>query len=139
MYFRSFAFLGMGMDKPVKNTRRRQAPVARIGATLAWVALGLPLFALLLTISGGTATGQSAATVGAALDQPLASDSLLSSGTFRLDGPSDDPAHNDNSDPHGGATSLGLQIYGGDIGLGLHPAANEAPPAPPPSGSLHQP
>jgi len=139
MYFRSFAFLGMGMDEAVKNARRRQAPVARVGGARAWVVLGLPLFALLLTIPGGTAAGQSAATVGAALDQPITSDSLLSSGAFRLDGPSEDPAHGDNSDPHAGVTSLGLQIYGGEMGLGQRPATYETPPAPPPSGSILRP
>lgn len=127
------------MDEPVKNTRSRQAPVAGVGGALAWVARGLPLFLWLMAIPGGHAMGQSAATIGATLDQPSTSDSLLSSGAFRLDGPSEDPAHSDNSDPHAGATSLGLQIYGGEIGFGLRPAANEAPPAPPLSGSLPQP
>jgi hypothetical protein len=130
MYFRSFAFLGMGMDEAVKNARRRQAPVARVGGARAWVVLGLPLFALFLTIPGGTAAGQSAATVGAALDQPITSDSLLSSGAFRLDGPSEDPAHGDNSDPHAGVTSLGLQIYGSAFGSGPRPAETETPTAP---------
>lgn len=127
------------MDEAVKNTRRRKGPVARVGGALAWVALGLPLLALLLTIPGGGAVGQSAVTLGSTLDQPIMTDSLLSTGAFRLDGPSEDPAHSDNSDPYAGATSLGLQIYGGDSGLGLRPATNEAPPTSPPSGSLLQP
>lgn len=127
------------MDERVKNTRRRQAPVARVGGALAWVALGLPLFALLLAIPGGTAAGQSAVTLGSTLDQPPINDSPLFSGGFRLDGPSEPARYSEtDGDPHAGATSLGLQIYGSEFSLAPRPT-DDSPPAPPLGSGLTRP
>ena len=124
----------------MKTTRGRRPMVAIASRTLAWVALSLPLLALVLTVGGRSAAGQSGVTLGSSLDQPPASDSLLSSGGFRLDGPSEHPAYGDtSSDPHTGTTSLGLQIYGSGVGLGPRPADNEAPPVPPLGSSLTRP
>jgi len=128
------------MEGSIKSERGRRPPVAIAVRTLAWVALSLPLLALVVAVGGRSAAGQSAVTLGSSLDQPLASDSLLSSGGFRLDGPSEHPAYGDASgDPHAGATSLGLQIYDSSFGLGPRPADNEAPPAPPLGSSLTRP
>lgn len=124
-------FWGMRMQRSMGIARSRRA--------LAWVVLSLPILALDVLIDGHSAVGQSAITLGSALDQPPASDSLLSSGSFRLDGPSEPPALGEmGSDPHAGVTTLGLQLYGSD-GFAPHPAENEAPPVPSLGGSLARP
>lgn len=101
--------------------------------TLAWVVLTLPLLAFGVTVQGRSAAGQSAVTLGSTLDQPPASDSLLPSGAFRLDGPSETAPGELSNDPYAGVTTLGLQFYGSG-GLAPQPADNE-PPALPPLGS----
>jgi hypothetical protein len=99
---------------------------------LAWVVLTLPLLAMGVTIGGRSAAGQSPVTLGSALDQPSPGDTLLPTGSFRLDGPSDHPLLSETSgDPHAGTTSLGLQIYGSESGPAPRPADSAAPPAPP--------
>lgn len=107
---------------------------------LVGVAFGLSILALSVTAGGQDAAAQSGVTLGSALDQPAPSESLLPSGSFRLDGPGENSLLSGaGGDPHAGATSLGLQIYGSDSGLAPRPADNDAPPAPPLDGTLSRP
>lgn len=120
------------MDGWMKNGRPRRTRALVAGRMLAWVALNLSLLAMGVTIDGRSAAGQSAVTLGSTLDQPPAGDTLLPTDSFRLDGPGENPMLSETSgDPHAGATSLGLQIYGSESGPAPRPTDSEAPSAPP--------
>jgi len=136
MQFQSFTFLGgMRMKASWHQPHGRPTPGAHRGLTRAQVAASLLLLALGVMAGGSDAAGQSAVTLGSALDQPPAGDSLLSSGSFRLDSPAEPAAPGESSgDPHSGATSLGLQIYSSGFGSGPRPVESDS--APPPLGSL---
>ncbi len=119
---------------------QRSMGIARGRRVLAWVVLSLPILTLSVLIDGHSAVGQSAITLGSALDQPPASDSLLSNGAFRLDGPSENSTLGEmGSDPYAGVTTLGLKLYGSGIGLSPHPADNDTSPLPPLGSTLTRP
>jgi hypothetical protein len=125
------------MDGWMKRERHGRTLVRGTGRPLAWVAFGLPLLALSVMIDARDAAAQSGVTLGSALDQPTSNDSLMPSGSFRLDGPGENSLLSETSgDPHAGTTSLGLQIYGFSSGPAPRPAENEAPPVPSSAPSL---
>lgn len=97
---------------------------------LALVVFSLPLLAMSVAIGGRDVAAQSGVTLGSALDQPTSGETLMPSGSFRLDGPGENSLLSETSgDPHAGATSLGLQIYGFGSGPAPRPVDSEAPPA----------
>jgi hypothetical protein len=102
-------------------------PVRIIGNSMAAAAT----FGIVgLCATAAPVVAQSGAIVGATLDSQASGDSLLPSGSFRLDAPSVDPLAPSHDDPHDGATSLGLQIYGTGISLEPAPASTSPVPAP---------
>ncbi len=98
------------MEQGKRDARRsRETSAPRLHAKVAGFALILVLAA---AFAERGAWAQSGVIMGSAFDPHSPSDSLLPSGSFRLDGPSDAPAEDPNALWQAGTTSLGLQIYG---------------------------
>ena len=118
------------MDQGKRDSRMSLRTSAR---TLHALVAGFILtLVLAVSLSEHGAWAQSGVIAGSTLDPYSPSDSLLPSGSFRLDGPSDAPVVDPNALWHAGATSLGLQIYG-SYNVPSH--ESEAPAATAPSDS----